>query len=177
MTWILTSRGKHFDYLDPRPADIDILDIARALSCEARFNGHTRAPYYVAQHAVTASNIVPTSFALEALLHDATEAYCKDIPRPLKALLPGYQDIEARVDGAIRAAFGLPPTMSDTVKHADTVMLATERRDLMPNDPTPWPVLNGIEPLKGRIYAWDPKKAEARFIKRYLELTERRRAA
>lgn len=177
MSWILTASGRHFDYLDPRGEDIDILDIAQGLANECRYAGHTRAFYSVAQHAWLASQIVPPACALEALLHDATEAYCKDIPRPLKQLLPDYRDIEDRVDGAIRAAFGLPFAMSWEVKAADLVMLATERRDLMPADDTPWPILDGVAPLPRKITAMQPSRAQALFLKRYIQLTEHRRAA
>ena len=177
MSWILTASGRHFGYLDPRPEDIHILDIAQGLAHEARYAGHTRAFYSVAQHAWLASQVVPREHAIEALLHDATEAYCKDIPRPLKELLPDYREIEAHVDGVIRASFGLPPTMSEAVKHADLVLLATERRDLMPDDDTPWAILDGITPLPRRIGAMPPSKAKALFLARYIELTEQRRAA
>lgn len=178
MSWILTATGRHFSYLDPRPEDINILDIAQGLACESRYNGHTRGFYSVAQHAWLASQIVPREHALEALLHDATEAYCKDIPRPLKELLPDYREIEARVDGTVRVSFGLPAAMSQAVKHADLVLLATERRDLMPEDCTPWPILDGIDPLGRKIIAMAPARAQAIFLKRYVELTtEDRRAA
>lgn len=177
MTWILTARGKHFDYLDPRPEDIDILDIAQGLANECRFGGHTRAFYSVAQHAWLASHIVPAEHALEALLHDASEAWCKDIPLPLKLLLPDYRDIEARVDHMVRAVFGLPLAMSPAVKQADLILLATERRDLMPADDTPWPILDGIDPLPRKITAMQPSRAQAQFLKRYIELTTQQRRA
>ena len=171
MSWILTAGARHFNYLDPRPEGIHILDIAQGLASESRYNGHTRAPYFVAQHAWLASQIVPRELALEALLHDASEAYCKDLPRPLKELLPDYQAIEARVDGVIRAAFGLPMALSPAVKKADLILLATERRDLMPADETPWPILDGIEPLPRKITAFQPARAQALFVKRFVELT------
>lgn len=41
MTWLLTNSGKHLDLIDPQPAMIDILDIAKGLSREARFSGQT----------------------------------------------------------------------------------------------------------------------------------------
>lgn len=172
MSWILTAGGRHFDYLDPRPEDLDILDIAQGLANECRYAGHTRAFYSVAQHAWLASQLVPREHALEALLHDAAEAYCKDIPRPLKLLLPDYQAIEARVECVIRARFGLPARMSPAVKFADRIMLATERRDLMPADDTPWEILDGIEPLPRRITAVHAGRAQAMFLRRYIELTE-----
>jgi hypothetical protein len=153
ITWLLTATGKHFVYADPRPEMIDIRDIARALSREARFNGHASGFYSVAQHSIMVSNIVPEEYALEALLHDASEAYLKDIPRPLKALLPDYKAIEARVDAVVREKFGLPKQKSRIVKNADLVLLATERRDLMPAD-EPWPVLSGVIPLAKAIQPW-----------------------
>lgn len=177
MSWILTARGRHFSYLDPRVEDIDLLDIAQGLANECRFAGHTRAFYSVAQHAWLASHIVPIEHALEALLHDAAEAYCKDIPHPLKLLLPDYRDIEARVDSTIRAAFNLPLQMTAAVKRADLILLATERRDLMPEDDTPWQILDGIEPLPRRITAMQPTRAQAIFLKRYVELTTHLRRA
>lgn len=171
MTWILTNSGKHFDFADPRPDQIDILDIAQGLANECRYAGQCRVFYSVAQHSYLASQIVNPRRALEALLHDAAEAYCKDIPRPLKYMLPDYQAIEERVESAIRERFKLPAQMSPEVKRADLILLATERRDLMPADDTPWPILEGIIPLERRIIATHASRSQALFIKRWVELT------
>lgn len=174
MTWILTASGKHFDLADPQPDQIDIRDIAQGLSNEARFNGHTHYFYSVAQHSVGVSLIVPPDNALEGLLHDATEAYMKDIPLPLKRMLPDYKRIEARVDAVIRDRFGLPAQCSAAVKRADLVMLATERRDLMPADPTEWDVLRDITPEPGRIKAHAAADAKWSFWMRWKDLTGER---
>ena len=123
---ILTFSGKFLDYLNPDPEQIDIEDIAIALSREARFCGHTKKFYSVAQHSVFVSKLLPPIFSLEGLLHDASEAYCKDLPTPLKNLLPDYQAIEERVDGVIRKKFGLPPKMSIEVKAGDHAALMHE---------------------------------------------------
>lgn len=171
MTWILTNSGKHFDFADPQPDQIDILDIAQGLANECRYAGQCRAFYSVAQHSYLASQIVSHHNALEALLHDAAEAYCKDIPRPLKYMLPDYKAIEARVEGAIRERFKLPAQMTPEVKRADLILLATERRDLMPADDTPWPILEGIIPLERKIAAAHASRSQALFIKRWVELT------
>ena len=109
--------------------------------------------------------------AADLWLHDAAEAYCKDIPRPLKYMLPDYQAIEARVEAAIRERFKLPAQMSPEVKRADLILLATERRDLMPADDTPWPILEGIIPLERKIAAAHASRSQALFIKRWVELT------
>ena len=82
--WIQTFTGRAFYVLDPRPEDVDIEDIAHALSMQCRFAGHCREFYSVAQHSVTASWLVPPEDALWGLLHDAAEAYVVDLPRPIK---------------------------------------------------------------------------------------------
>jgi 5'-deoxynucleotidase YfbR-like HD superfamily hydrolase len=172
MTWILTSTGKHFDLIDPQPDMIDVIDIASALANLCRFSGHCRFYYSVAQHSAMASQIVPPEFAMEALLHDASEAYLGDITRPLKQLLPDYRQIEHKVEGAIRHRFGLPDAQSYPVTMADRVMLATERRDLMVSDETDWPILAGITPLANRLIAVNSHRAKTLFMTRLIEVIQ-----
>ncbi|NIF20606.1 HD family hydrolase [Candidatus Pantoea multigeneris] len=173
MSWITTNSSKHFDFINPTADMVSIDDIACALSNICRFTGHLDNFYSVAQHSVIASEIVPAKFALEALLHDASEAYCNDISAPLKALLPDYRNIEDRVDQVIREKYSLPhPAMSPAVKYADLVMLATERRDFYLDDGTPWPMLEGIEPLQFIIIPLNPMQARVRFIQRFKQLQE-----
>ena len=81
MSYIATSTEKHIDFVNITPDQICIEDIARGLSNECRFAGQLESFYSVAQHSVYVSQIVPPEYALEALLHDAAEAYIKDIPR------------------------------------------------------------------------------------------------
>ena len=169
-SWILTRSGRHIEFQNPDPAKIAIEDIAVALSRECRFSGQTQEFYSVAQHSVLASRIVPEAFALEALLHDATEAFIKDLPSPLKGMLPEYSRIERTLDRAIRRKFGLPEEMSGPVHRADLVLLATEKRDLMPPDPRPWTCLKGIEPLPDPIVPWGEDVSLERFLKRFAEL-------
>lgn len=170
MSWLLTWSGLHLDVLDPQPDQINILDIAHGLANECRFAGQCRVFYSVGQHSVLASQNVSKSHALEALLHDAAEAYIKDIPSPLKALLPEYRAIEERLARVIRYRFGLPMTLSPEVKQADLRLLATERRDLMRYDPADWSALRGIAPLEKRIIAANATSARALFQQRFLQL-------
>ncbi|MBS1170158.1 MAG: putative phage hydrolase, partial [Burkholderiaceae bacterium] len=111
-------------------------------------------------------------YALEALLHDASEAYLKDIPKPLKELLPDYRAIEARLQAVIRRKFGLPEQESDAVKRVDLKLLATERRDLMPEHDADWEILRGIQKLPQPIRAVHAGIAQAQFVRRYLQLTQ-----
>ncbi len=175
MSFIQTLSGKHFNYNDIQEDAIVIEDIATALSHICRFAGHLPEFYSVGQHSVLVSHLVPQEFALEALLHDAAEAYMQDIPAPLKRLLPDYLVIEERVDAAIRKKFGLPTEQHPTVKYADLVMLASERRDFEIDDGTDWPMLDGIIPTdQFVINPVRPGQSYGMFMNRFNQLTERR---
>lgn len=171
MIYIQTYTGVHFDLQDPKPDMINITDIARALSHINRFTGHTKHPYSVAVHSLNASYIVPPQFALEALLHDAHEAYTGDVSSPLKSLLPDYRALENRVESVVRQRFGLPAHMSPEVKEADMVMLATERDLLLGNDDTCWPCLQGIRPMSTiRWLHENPAYVAGVFYERFVNL-------
>src|SRR5690606_5290032 len=76
--WMQTFTGRAVYPLDLRPDDIDIQDIAHALSMQCRYAGHTRQFYSVAEHSVHVARWCRQygpAAALEGLLHDATEAY------------------------------------------------------------------------------------------------------
>lgn len=167
---IQTASGRYANLVAPLPHHIDIGDIAHALSNICRFGGHTREFYSVAQHSVLASRIVPSEFALAALLHDAPEAYVGDVTLPLKHLLPDYRAIETAIWRVIADCFDLPVDLPSCVKRADRVLLATERRDLMKEQDTPWPVLDGVPPLPDVIDPWGPSHARAEFVMRYWDL-------
>ncbi|WBM69162.1 HD family hydrolase [Buttiauxella sp. WJP83] len=173
MSYIQTLNGKHINFLNINPDDIVIEDIATALSNCCRFAGHLPEFYSVAQHSVLTSLIVSPEFALEALLHDAQEAYVCDIPSPLKRLLPDYRQIESYVESVIRKKFGLPEIMSEPVKYADLIMLATERQELDIHDGSEWPVLAGIPTTDlFTINPLRPGQAYGLFMKRFTELSE-----
>ena len=93
-TWFLTTTGRQFWPASPDPEQIQIEDIAHALSNLCRFGGHTREFYSVAQHSVLVSQNVPDDLRLVGLMHDATEAYCGDMIRPLKNVLPEFKELE-----------------------------------------------------------------------------------
>ncbi|MFJ5378163.1 hypothetical protein ACIPSX_12535 [Pectobacterium sp. CHL-2024] len=171
MSWISTYTGRHFNYADPNLDSICLLDIAHSLSQINRFCGHTNWPYSVAQHSVGASYIVPQEFALEALMHDAHEAYVNDMMSPLKHLLPDYKSVETRIEQMVRLKFDLPAQTSPEVKHADLVMLATEKEALLHANSGEWPILEGITPSNRIIVPMSPVEAKQQFIHRFHDLT------
>ena len=171
MTKLTTWSGRQIDFVNPSPDDVHIVDIATALSRECRYAGHASHFFSVAQHSVLCSRIVLPELAIEALLHDAAEAYIKDIPTPLKRQLPDYKEIEARFDWAIRVHFGLPEIPSPAVKEADNILLVTEVRDLFPAGRVLHKVPVAAEPMNGRIWPLAPETAKDQFIDRFNYLT------
>ncbi len=132
--WMQTASGRAYWPLDPLSDEVFIEDIAAGLSRECRYGGHIREDvdhYSVAEHSVLASYLVPREHAFAALMHDAAEGYVKDLPRPIKVDLPQYQRIEDLNWRAIALRFGLPFTLHECVKHADTAMLFAERKAVM----------------------------------------------
>jgi hypothetical protein len=161
-SWMQTWTGRRFFPMNPRPEDIDPADIAHALSMLCRYGGHVDRFYSVAEHCVLMSEAVAPEHALAALLHDATEAYVVDVPRPLKLALPDYRAIEAQVWKVIAIRFGVAG-MPDEVKTADNRILLTERNALISNAVRPWEQDGRYEPLPVRITGWLPAEAERRY--------------
>lgn len=131
--WIQTFTGKKFYPLEPKMEDICIEDIAHSLSMQCRFNGHCKQFYSVAQHSVAMVNCwfpkpSQKKFARYALLHDASEAYLSDIPRPIKHLpeFSFYRDAEKKLQEMIYIKFGLNPVEPTEIKSADWEILCEE---------------------------------------------------
>lgn len=169
---ILTARGVYFDFSKPSHEMVYIDDIAHALAHICRFGGHTLQFYSVAQHSVLASRLVPPEHAWAPLLHDAAEAYVGDMPAPLKMLLPGYKEIERRVEAAVMDAFCVQLPLHPCIKHADRVLLLTEQRDLMPAHEDRWEVECDpqIQPMEKKIEPWSSDQAFVMFMQRVVEL-------
>jgi 5'-deoxynucleotidase YfbR-like HD superfamily hydrolase len=127
--------------------------------------------YSVAQHSVLVSYICDEADALWGLLHDATEAYLVDVPRPLKrsGKFDAYLEFEYKMQLAICKRFGLPEKEPSSVKKADAILLATEARDLMSPLRTDW--VQPVDPLPFKIEPLDPRQAKDLFMKRFFELT------
>jgi 5'-deoxynucleotidase YfbR-like HD superfamily hydrolase len=134
---IQTYTGKLVDYLEPDPETICIEDIAKALSLEPRFAGQTKRHYSVALHSIMVCGMAPKQFKLEALLHDAEEAYIKDIPTPLvdcisRGQVSQFRYIKKKIRKAIFEKFGLyiTPEEYKQIKEIDMRMALTEASNL-----------------------------------------------
>jgi 5'-deoxynucleotidase YfbR-like HD superfamily hydrolase len=167
---IQTFKGTYFDYSNPEASVIDIEDIAHGLANLCRFNGQSSKFYSVAQHSVLMAYAVNRSDGrpakvFEALMHDAHEAYVGDMPSPLKRLIPGFKEIEKRVEVVVRRKFGLPESMSPEIKTADLRMLLTEQEALMTPPFNHWAARSHAAPYSGfKIVSWPPEDAKRRFL-------------
>lgn len=181
MDWIQTYRGRQFFPLRPRVEDLDIEDIAHALSLQCRFNGHCRVFYCVAEHSVHVCRLLQAqghdAMALWGLLHDAAEAYLSDLPRPLKLMMPQFGQTEDALLRVIVEHFELSWPMPEAVRRADDVLLATEARDVMAPPPAPWVFTEGLEALPDRIVPVGAEQAESDFLACYEQLTAPRAAS
>lgn len=108
--YITTGTKIHFTPLEPDMEQIDIRDIAHALSLLTRANGHFPEFYSVGQHCnhcyeEARARGYDKRLQLACLLHDASEAYISDITRPVKKYLAKYMEIEKNLQDAIYIRF------------------------------------------------------------------------
>lgn len=178
--WIQVYSGKPFTFFSPGVSDIDILDIAHALSMQCRFNGHVKKFYSVAEHSVNVSYEVPEQYALAGLLHDAAEAYIGDMVSPLKFHMPEFREVETRIESAIFRRFNVPLYSHEqnmAVKRADLALCVHEGRTLLTNPllVDTWEFTSRSE-LKNEhtLECLSPLRAKAKFLARFDELVDAR---
>jgi hypothetical protein len=166
--FILTASGRRFDFRDIMSNEVQIEDIAHALSHICRFGGHVPRFYSVAQHSVIVSHMVPPEHTLDALLHDATEAYVQDLVRPAKQFCQDYMQLEQRIADLIDKTFDVW-TGNPIVKIGDNMALYAEAMSFF----------GSVEGWGIDKYAFShpvvepigPEKAKLMFLHRYFELT------
>lgn len=128
---IRTVTGLYINVFDPTPEMICIEDIAHALSMQCRFGGHLPYFYSVAQHSAYCCSLAESEHKFAALMHDASEAYLLDIPRPIKNKLENYKKIEDGLMKVIAEKFGFEYPFHKNVKEVDEQMLQVEWDTLM----------------------------------------------
>jgi len=177
--WIQTFTGRMFFPLAARPEDVDVRDIAHALSLKCRFSGHCREFYSVAEHSVRVSRELEKLGRREAtwgLMHDAAEAYLADVGGPIKkafhvhreGAIETFDAAEDRLLAVIANALGFEPIQYEAVREVDLILLVTEARDLLGPPPESWGMPQ--RPLEQKIVPWTAREAERAFLDRYREL-------
>ena len=160
--WMQTFTGREFYPLDPRMEEIEIRDIAHALSLSCRYGGHSLCFYSVAEHCVHIAEAAPDDMKLVALLHDASEAYLSDVIRPIKPFLENYDSIEEGLMAVIAGKFGFQWPMPAEIKRLDNAILADERDQVMAKPPRDWHLPE--PPLGVHLPCWSAEEAEIEFL-------------
>ena len=168
--------GKNIAPIGLNRKDVEIEDIAHALSNTCRYGGHS-CFYTVAEHCVLMARYAlkaghSNRIALLALLHDAAEAYLGDIPRPLKKELTGFEDHEAGTLTTIYEALIIRPPNAfewESIKNIDDRIIADECAAVWSPEQYKnfdWPHFA----LGIRIFCWYPRRAKEEFLKMFEEL-------
>ncbi len=174
---IATYSGVEFFPLDPKVEDIRLFDIAHALSMKCRYTGQCHQFFSVAQHSVMVSQILEAMKATVeeqyiGLMHDAQEAYLPDVASPIKGHIPGYREIEQKVEAVVAEAFNFKFPHPKIIKVADAESFRHEYRQIMPE--LSW--WKGDPPRYswGVIEEWTPLVGRERFIQRHRRLASMR---
>ena len=140
--------GTWFDYANPDPDTINLSDIAFGLARERRFSGQGIS---VAEHTIMGfrflEKMLQDTTARYFAFHDASEAYLRDLPGPLKRLLPGYRYVEQRLKFLIWEKYVGPrpdPEILKLLADVDRDLLLAEGRKF-----TKW------RPIDKPVWSWD----------------------
>lgn len=160
-----TVGGRVLDLQRLRPEDIRLEDIAHNLGCLIRWSGQTVRPLTVAEHCVWIARSAEERHAVEALLHDAAEAYVGDVVRPIKYAggMRWYRQLEDKVEAVIAERFGLPHPMTPAVRRLDNRMLRTEIEQLL--QPGIYEFAPRVRPLDVTLACWPFRRAEREFLR------------
>lgn len=153
---IRTVSGKYVNVFNVDPDTIVIEDIAHALAHQPRFGGHLPEFYSVAQHCVNCSyHVKGFENRFAALMHDASEAYLLDMPKPIKINIPQYNKIEDNLMRVIAKKFNFEYPKNKAVEDVDRFMLEREWYSIM---------LKQAEALFEPINCWEPARAKETFL-------------
>lgn len=173
--YLETYTGMDIDVVNPDPTRIIIEDIAHALSNICRYGGHSSYFYSVGQHSIIVSREIERlgygpGIQLYGLLHDASEAYICDIPRPTKKNIIGYLEMETNMQNTIYKALDIekPDTnITNIVTIVDYEVLQYEARRLMKKHS--WAKDNCIK-IDADIKYMPMKEVKKEFLKMYEKL-------
>ncbi len=168
---ILLHSGRYFDFENLDNEILSIEDIAHGLAMTCRFGGHVNHFLSVAEHCWWISHLVPPEMALEGLLHDASESVLGDIPKPLKRIMPQYNEMERQLEANIAKQYGIRFPYPPDIKVADSRMLVTEQEQLFDRKDTR--VFFAVEVFDIKIHGWTPFVAEKQFLKRFANITRK----
>lgn len=169
-TIILLYNNKTFDFSKLDTEILDIENIAHGLSLICRYAGQGRFHYSVGEHSILVSYFVPEKFALEGLMHDASESVLGDIPKPLKIMMPQYNEMEQALEINLAKQYKLRFPYPREVKYVDIRMRATEQPQLFKEHKFKH-LFEDFEPIEYvTIGKTKPREIEKLFLERFEQL-------
>lgn len=155
--WIETYTGVRLYFGAPTPEMLRLADVAHVLPRLARYNGHTRRFYSVAEHACLMRDWVASRGGsprdrLTALHHDDAEFVIGDLPRPIKHKMSQFKEVESKLDQALALRFHTEWPMPPWLKDIDSRILKDERRQVMRRSDNEWGT-DRLEELGVRLWA------------------------
>jgi hypothetical protein len=173
--WLQTYLGRQLRVPEWNHDAICLEETAYVLSGIHRFGARTDPYYTVAEHSVRVADCIALlgGSALEQFVginHEGDEALLGfDPASPLLRLLPDLKALKRLAHESYMRRYVLPVELPAIVKHADLVLLATEKRDLMNGGA----FINMTEmppALPAKIVPWP--NPYARFVQRWRELAQ-----
>jgi len=146
------------------PGMISMIDLANGLGRECRFGNQSDVFYSVAQHSVLIAQAVPKPLRLWALLHDASEAYTGDMPKPLKVAIQDFKAFENQLSDVIFKAFGLDGSCPALIKTVDERIVIDEALQLFRNPPD-WAVESKEHRLGITLTPWSSEEARTIYLR------------
>jgi len=177
----MTERGPYHQTLtgrlwypyDPRPEEVHFRDLL-AIKNVCRFGGHVMDGLWYSNldHSLRVAELLeawdqPSHVVLQGAGHDLHEAYppgdqIGPIIRTNHPYAMEASGLSRMAANAVRTKLGLPLHLSQRVKLADTILLATERRDIMAPSDVDWGALP--DPLPETITPRSITDVELRFL-------------
>ena len=155
--WIETYSGVKLYFGAPTPAMLKLEDVAHVLPRLARYNGHTRRFYSVAEHTCLMRDWVAKRGGsprdrLTALHHDDAEFVIGDMPRPIKYKMSQFKEVESKLDQALALRFFTEWPMPPWLKEIDARILKDERQQVMRRSDNEWGT-DRLQELGVRLWA------------------------
>lgn len=161
------------------PDDISVEDIAHSLSMQCRYAGHTSEFWSVAAHSLEVSRRVEDAVretsadgavvfeaALAGLLHDASEAYLVDLPKPIKPLFVNYAQWEEAAELAVATRFGMQFPWPAIVTRMDKAIVRDEVANFFCVGSVAWK-RHGVTQPAHNLVPLDPVVGERLFLERF----------
>jgi 5'-deoxynucleotidase YfbR-like HD superfamily hydrolase len=167
--YIRTHYGTKVEFLNPKPDQIKIDEIAWHLAGTCRFNALMHKWYSTAEHSILGTSFASNKMVAKGfLIHDAAEFVFSDIPSPVSRLFPDIKAAEHKFQEYIYKHYNvdyLP--IKDELKEIDNRMTATEMyylRDQTDNDRC------AIAYHNVTFHCWERGEAFSKFMQLFKEL-------